>query len=144
MGFFDFSEDVERTAVDATDLVSRLSARTDVGRKMFPGAARRAGFSLLDDGGPFSPSSHKHALVIGVATWSDPDLEALERLARNVRGRDVSVTVFDIDDWASKDIPRVLTDAFIFRQSPMVLQYRDGALTFSGEGRDAIMWLDEI
>jgi hypothetical protein len=54
------------------------------------------------------------------------------------------VAVFDIDDWASKNIPRILPDAFIFKRSPMVLQYRDGALTFSGEGPDAIMWLDEI
>jgi hypothetical protein len=145
MSFFDFSDEVEREIWEAKDDVSRrLCARTTIGRKRFPDAVTRAGFSLLTPGHPFSPSGWHHVLVIGVATCSDPDLSALEKLAVDSRGRDVKVLVFDIDDWSLKDILGKFPGVTTIRATPVVAQYRDEVLTFQGEGRDAMLWLDQF
>ena len=100
MSFFDFSDEVERAIWEAKNEASRLSARTTIGRIRFPNAVARAGFSLLKPRQSFLPSAHQYVLVIGVATWSDPDLAALEKLAKDSRNRDVEVMVFDIDYWS--------------------------------------------
>jgi hypothetical protein len=144
MSFFDFSGEVERAICEAKDEVSRLSARTAIARARFPNAVVGAGFSLLSRGEPFSPSAYHHALVIGVATWSDPDLAALENLAKDSCSRDVEVIVFDIDDWPLKDILQALPGASTFTSTPVVTQYRDGVLRFQGQGPDAIRWLDQF
>src|SRR5215467_7301148 len=104
MGFFDFSDAVDHAIWDAKDDVSRLSARTTVGRQEFPGAAAKAGFLLLAPGQGFSTGAHSHVLVIGAATWSDPDLAVLDKVAADSQHRDVKVVVFDVDDWSLSDI----------------------------------------
>jgi hypothetical protein len=144
MSHFDFSEEVDRARAEAKDQASRLSARTEIGRKLFPGAVKRAGFFLLPAGQLFSPGASGHVLVIGVATSSDPDLAALDRLAQHLRGRDTKAFVFDIDDWGLTDILSTFPGVSRFLSTPMVAQYRDGTLTFFGEGHDAIRWLDQI
>jgi hypothetical protein len=144
MSFFDFSDEVERAIWEAKDDVSRLCARTTIGRQRFPDAVMRAGFSLLEPGRPLSPDACQHVLVVGVATWSDPDLIALEKLAVDSRGRDVKVLVFDIDDWSLEDILRTFPGVTAVRATPVVAQYRNEVLTFQGEGRDAILWLDQF
>jgi hypothetical protein len=143
MSFFDFSDEVAREIWEANDDVWRLCARTTIGRKRFPDAVTRAGFFLLIPGRPFSPSGN-HVLVIGVATWSDPDLIALEKLAIDSRGRDVKVLVFDIDDWSLKDILGTFPGVVTIRATPVVAQYRDEVLTFQGDGPDAMLWLDQF
>ena len=80
MNFFDFSSEVERAVTEAEDETARLCARTDVGRRLFPGAVQRAGFSLLQPQEAFSSGTNEHVLVVGAASWSDPDLAALDRL----------------------------------------------------------------
>jgi hypothetical protein len=142
--YFDFSDEVERAVLEARDEPSRLSARTETGRKVFPRAVARAGFSLMPVGELFVPGDSEHVLVIGVATWSDPDLAALDRLAQNTRDRIIEVRVLDIDDWTLDDILRTFSGARRFRSTPLVLQYKEGVLTFSGEGHDAVLWLDQI
>jgi hypothetical protein len=104
MSFFDFSDEAAHEIWEAKDDIQRLCARTTIGRKLFPDAVTRAGFSLLTSGRQFSPGGWRHVLVIGVATWSDPDMIALEKLAADSRGRDVKVLVFDVDDWSLPDI----------------------------------------
>jgi hypothetical protein len=111
---------------------------------LFPGAVKRAGFSHLSPGDPFDPTGSYHALVIGAATWSDPDLAALDRLALNVQGRTVKVLVLDIDDWRVDEILKAFPGARRFRSTPLILQYKDGTLTFAGEGHEAVLWLDQI
>jgi hypothetical protein len=144
MSFFDFFDEVERAIREASGDASRLSARTTIGRMRFPGSVARAGFSLLRPGQPFSPSTHDHVLVVGVATWSDPDLAALEKLAVDPRGRNVEILVFDIDDWSLTDILATFPGIAKFTETPVVLQYRDSEVTFQGEGRVGTLWLGQF
>jgi hypothetical protein len=141
---FDFSDEVERAVHDATDDASRLSARTLTGRKLFPHAVVRAGFSLMQPGDPLVAGGGEHVIVVAVSTWSDPDLATLEELARNVRNRPVRVLVRDTDDWGLADVLRTFPGAKRFLSTPFVLQYKGGALTFSGEGPEARFWLGQI
>jgi len=99
MNFFDFSDETERAAGEARDEATRLSARTVVGRQRFPGAVQKAGFTLIHPGQPFDPNAYPQILVIGAATWSDPDLATLDRLANDPATRRFKIFVFDIDDW---------------------------------------------
>ena len=125
----------------AVDEATRLSAKTTVHRAEFPLAVRRAGFELLCRGDSFIPG--KHDLVVGAAPWSDRDLEILDQLVLVVRGRNVRVTVFDIDE-LDADMVRVLPGMRLFIHTPVVLQYRNGELVYFGEGRDADLWLQQF
>jgi hypothetical protein len=144
MRFFDFSDAVERAVREAQDDVSRLCARTTIGRQRFPDAAAKAGFSMLAPGQLLSPSSDDHVLVVGIATWSDPDLAALDRLAVDSQNREVKVVVFDVDDWSLSDILSTFTNVKQIHATPVVFQYRNSQLTFQGEGRDAALWLEQF
>lgn len=144
MNFFDFSAEVERAVAEAPDDMARWSARTDVGRRLFPSAVERAGFSLLQPQATFSPGVGEHVLVVGAASWSDPDLAALDRLAQHARNRDMHVVVFDVDYWSLEDILRAFPGVPNPKATPFVLQYKRGALTFAGGGHEAIQWLDQI
>ena len=144
MGVFDFSDAVQRALWDAEDDVSRLCARTTIGRQQFPNAAATAGFSLLKPGQIFSASTHTHILVVGVATWSDPDLAALDKLAADSRNRDVNVVVFDVDYWSLSDILTTFPNVIRVRATPIVFQYRNSRLTFQGDGADAMLWLEQF
>jgi hypothetical protein len=124
--------------------MGRWCARTEVGRRLFPAAVERAGFSLLHPQAAFSPSTSEHMLVVGAASWSDPDLVALDRLAQQTRNRDVHITVFDMDDWPLENILRAFPGAPKPKATPFVLQYKHRALTYAGDGHDAILWLDQI
>jgi hypothetical protein len=141
--YFDFSIEVERAREDARDDAERLSARTEVGRKLFPGAVRRAGFELFtaDQEVPWVDG---RLLVIAAATWSNPDLEALDQLAQNVEGRSLRVLVLDVDDWSLASLRRSFPGVRPPRITPLVIFYQDGELIYSGEGRDAVLWLDQI
>ncbi|HEV3330372.1 MAG TPA: hypothetical protein VG096_05285 [Bryobacteraceae bacterium] len=144
MSFFDFSDEVGRATREAKDDVSRLSARTTIGRMRFPDSVARAGFSLLTPGRPFSPAAYDHVLVVGVATWSDPDLATLEKLAADSDGRDVKIVVFDLDDWSLGDILGTFPGVAKFKATPVVLEYRGSDLALQSEGRDATLWLDRF
>jgi hypothetical protein len=144
MNFFDFSSEVERAVTEAEDETARLCARTDVGRRLFPSAVQRAGFSLLQQQEAFSPGTNEHVLVVGAASWSDPDLAALDRLARQTRNRDVRVVVLDVDDWSLENILRTFPGAPNPKATPFVFQYKNGVLTYAGDGHQAILWLDQI
>lgn len=144
MSFFDFSGEVQRAVAEAPDEMARWCARTDVGRRLFPGAVERAGFWLLQPREAFRPGAREHVLVVGAASWSDPDMAALDRLAEQTRIRDVRVVVFDVDDWQLEDILLAFPDAPKPKATPFVLQYKQGALPYAGDGHDAVMWLDQI
>lgn len=144
MSFFDFSDAVELAVREAKDDASRLSARTVVGRRLFPSEVKRAGFSLMSAEEELPTVVNEPLLVIGIATWSGPDLAALDRLAQKYLWPVRQVFVLDIDDWSLDDMPQTLPGARGLKSTPFVLQYRDGALTYSGEGHDAILWLDQI
>jgi hypothetical protein len=142
MSFFDFSDDVERAVYEAEDQASRLSAKTAVHRARFPAAVKRAGFRLLYTDGSFIPG--KHDLVIGAAPWSGPDLAALEDLVVHARSGNVRISVFDIDDIRWSAMVSLLPGIRRFTQTPVVLQYRHGELTYFGQGHDAVLWLRQL
>ena len=135
---------MQRAVVEAPDEMARWCARTEVGRRLFPGAVDRAGFWLLRPREGFRPDSGEHVLVIGAASWSDPDLAALDRLAQQTRNQNVRVVVFDVDDWQLKDIQGAFPGVPNPKATPFVLQYKRGALTYAGDGPAAILWLDLI
>ena len=142
MSFFDFSDDVERAVYEAEDEPSRWSAKTTVHRARFPGAVKRAGFQLLSGDSSFIPGEHD--LVIGAAPWSDPDLAALEDLAVHARSGTVRISVFDIDDISPSAMVSLFPGFRPFTKTPVVLQYRQGELTYFGQGHDAVLWLRQL
>jgi len=144
VGFFDFSAEVELAVTEASEETARWCARTEVGRRLFPGAVERAGFSPLQPWSAFSPGASENVLVVGGASWSDPHLAALDRLAQHTRNRDVHVVVFDVDYWPLEDVMRAFPGAPSPKTTPFVLQYKSGALTYAGDGQEAILWLDQI
>jgi len=103
---------------------------------------KRAGFQLLSRGDSFVPG--KHELVIGAAPWSDPDLSALEDLAVHARSGNVRIIVFDIDDISPTAMVSLFPGFRLFTQTPVVLQYRHGELTYFGQGHDAVLWLRQL
>jgi len=142
--FFDFSTEVERAVAQAENEMARWSARTEVGRRLFPSAVERAGFRLLRPREEFRPEAEEHVLVIGAASWSDPDLMALDSLAQQTRNRDLRAIVFDVDDWQLEDIRSAFPGAPNPKATPFVLQYKRGSLTYAGDGHDAVLWLNQI
>jgi hypothetical protein len=142
--FFDFSAEVERAIAEARDEISRWCARTEVGRRLFPGAVERAGFCFLRPHEEARLTSEEHLVVIGVATWSDRDLAALDRLAQETRKRHLRVVVFDVDDWQLEEIRAAFPGTLNPKATPVVLRYERGTLTYAGDGHDAVLWLDQI
>ena len=119
-----------------------MSAKTSVHRAKFLSAVVRAGFTLIRSGDRFAPGEHD--LVIGAAPWSDPDLAILEELVRQTRGRNVRVSVFDIDDLSYPEMESNFPGIRRFMRTPVVIQYRDGKLTHLGEGTDERLWLGQF
>jgi len=113
-----------------------------VHRAKFPDAVRKAGFHLLSGGGSFVPG--KHDIVVGAASWSDPDLAALEDLASSANYSTVRISVFDIDDVSFPALVAMLPGIRMFTATPVVLQYRDGELTYMEQGHDAVLWLRQV
>lgn len=144
MSFFDFSGEVQQAVAEAPDEMARWCARTEVGHRLFPGAVERAGFWLLQPREAFRSDAKDQVLVVGAASWSDPDMAALDRLAQQTRNHYVRVVVFDVDDWQLEDILRAFPGAPNPKATPFVLQYKRGALTYAGDGHDAVLWLEQI
>jgi hypothetical protein len=142
--FFDFSGEVQRAIWAAPDEMSRWAARTEVGCRLFPDAVRRAGFSLLRPGEEFVPDTNEFTLIVGAASWSDPDLAALDRLAKSRTGRPSRVIVLDVDDWSLDNLLRTFPGSPKPNGTPFVLRYEHGKLAFFGDKHDAILWLDQI
>src|SRR4051794_11143999 len=81
----------------AKTLVEELGVRTAVGKREFPDAVRRAGLNYLDAHDRSPVEAHDSALVIGIATWSDSDLDALEQYVARANPKYPPVFVFDVD-----------------------------------------------
>lgn len=75
--YFDLESAIIRRLEAATIDMERWCVRTDAGKKVFEPAAVRAGLGVLHNGDhirlPEGP-----CLIIGIATWSDPDMIALD------------------------------------------------------------------
>ena len=92
------------------------------------------------DGAPCELSGCERAIVLGVATWSSPDLEALDTLVAEVKG--LALLVFDLD--ACRDAARLqalMPGCSLPLQSPVLATYSRGELLISLEGERATAWI---
>jgi len=111
-------------------------------RRMAPGAVERAGFFLLQPQSAFSQGAGEHVLVVGAASWSNPDLAALDRLTP-----EIATCMLLCLMWATghlKTSCERFPGAPNPKATPFVLQYKRGALTYAGDGHEATLWLDQI
>jgi hypothetical protein len=144
MTYFDFTDEIHRSLAEAKDEPTKWSVRTTVGRQLFPRAVELAGFRFLPEGSSLVPASFENVLVIGIATWSDPELRALEKLAPVILQSPAPVFVYDIDDWSLERIQDVMPGATKMLGTPIVAQYTRGRLSYFGYGDDAMRWLDQF
>jgi len=120
-------------------------ARTAVGKEEFGRAAGRAGLRVLQPGdnfelpvGPF--------LIIGVATWSDPDIAALDSAVDRIRAGCIPTCVFDIDECqSSSDMHTLLPQTGMHpTRTPIFAYYMNGKLENFGQGHEAVHWLQKM
>jgi hypothetical protein len=143
--YFDFESALVRRLEAAKNEEERLMARTIVGKEEFGPAADRARLRVLQPGDhlelPVGPY-----LIIGVATWSDPDIAALDSAVDRIRAGRIPTCVFDIDECqSSSDMHTLLpqTDMHPTR-TPIFAYYMDGKLQTFGQGHDAVHWLQQL
>ena len=142
MNYFDFSEQVCEQLARTKNLEEELSARTTVGKREFPAAVKRAGLRFLGAEARAPVDSSPTALVIGIATWSDPDLEALERYVARSHSSPDDVFVFDVDDAVGlAETARVLPQAPLYMWTPVVGVYDNSRLSQFFQGKEAIAFL---
>jgi hypothetical protein len=143
--YFDFELALVRRLKAAINDEERLMARTTVGKEEFGPAAGRAGLRVLQRGDNFELPAGQ-CLIIGVATWSDPDIEALHSAVDRIRAGRIPTCVFDIDECrSSSDMHTLLpqTDMHPTR-TPIFAYYMDGELQTFGQGHDAVHWLQQL
>ena len=91
------------------------------------------------------PAQLGHLIVVGVAFWSRPDLSALKRLAEKLTGKNVTVFVFDIDEFGYTDgIKAFLPGAPLPIQTPVIVEYVNGEVTRFAEGNASFKWIKEV
>jgi hypothetical protein len=143
--YFDLESAIIRRLEAAPIDMERWCVRTDAGKEVFEPGAVRAGLEVLHNGDhirlPEGP-----CLIIGIATWSDPDMIALDSAVDRIHQRNIPTWVFDIDEIRSisdfetmlpqVDMPPTDTPVFGF--------YVDQKLQTFGKGRDAIHWLEQL
>lgn len=125
-----------------TDPSTFAEVRTARGREMFPAAVLKAGWRHMKRGDAFIPEEHGVAVVIGVATWSQPELDALELLVSASREVQRAITVFDVDEIESLDqFSKFLPNVKPKGKTPVVATYEAATLLRSFQGADALDWL---
>jgi|GEM_PF-6492114 len=137
MRYFDFTQATKEMLAKATTFEQQLSARTTVGREQFVRAVANAGLHLLGPEDSLDLGIHPDALVVGVATWSNPDMELLDATLKYLNSRK-GVFIFDVDTRLSiEDLDKVIPHCPPPMKTPVVVEYVDGALTFNASGKDA-------
>jgi hypothetical protein len=143
--YFDFGSATIRRLEAATIDMERWSVRADAGIKVFEAAAIRAGLEVLHNGDhvtlPEGP-----CLIVGVATWSDPDMIALDSAVDRIHQRNIPTWVFDIDECRTvAHIQTMMPQVDMQPRKPPVFGYYvDGKLQTFGEGQDAVRWLEQL
>lgn len=127
MRYFDFTGAYVAAYAAAKTEPEKWTVQTRVGAEQFPAALKRAGIIQLHESSEKLIGSAPHVLVVGVATWSHPDLAILDDIVAITRTRDVLLLVFDIDDCRDmEDIHRFIPDADFVSHTPVIAQYREG------------------
>ena len=100
--------------------------------------------NALDQQDELNLLQNPDALVIGVATYSNPDMNFLDSFSDFFRKRK-HVFIFDIDDVRSeKDLQRKIPGGFLFTRTPVVGEYKQGLLRTFEQGSAAISHVDAL
>ena len=98
------------------------------------------GWDALKKGRSLTPSN---TVVIGIALWSDPDINALKQLASRMKSSHDKVCIFSIDDITKiEEARQFMPSVPVFSQTPVLAEYRDGELKTFLEGRAALDWMN--
>lgn len=141
---FDFHNYVVSRISSAKTFEERLQARTDVGYERFGPTAKQIGLRLLERGNRLDLPEYPNALVLGVATYSNPEMTLLNQCFRYLRDRADSF-IFDIDVVLNyDDLQLVMPGASLFKKTPVLAEYDAGTLIQVTEGNVAMSRLAEL
>ena len=144
MKYFDFDEIAKEIAKQSDDTTAIVSGRNKVIDQEFPKAVKKAGFQLLKPGTAFDLSNVPEATVVGVELWSNLDLCGFYSLANRISAKNLSVFVFDIDEWSNAgELDRVIS-GICPRRTPVFIRYRYGQMVEALEGPDALARMNQI
>jgi len=111
-------------------------------RDEFSSAIASSGWHLLKQTDTVEPKQYARLIVLGVAFWSRPDLQALQMLGQKLGQESVTVFVFNIDMFGySEGIKAFLPDAAMPNKTPVIAEYLDGVLIRFVEGNSAFKWI---
>ena len=123
--------------------VDRLTARTRIGRKIFHDGIRSANLRSLNVGDQIDLLSDPNALAVGIATYSNEQMQLLNRTWKVLRQR--RAFIFDIDSFISFDqLACAVPGIAPFVQTPVLFEYGNGLLMRSLEGREALQTLSDF
>ena len=99
-------------------------------RDKFLAATQASDWTYLTKTSTVDPAQFSHLFVVGAAFWSRPDLSALHALAGKLTDKNVTVFVFDIDEFGHTDgIKAFLPGAALPNQTPVIAEYVNGKMT---------------
>ena len=114
-------------------------------RDEFLSAIDLSGWHLLTRIDTVQPKQYADLIVVGVAFWSRPDLQALQAFGQKLKNKSVTVFVFDVDAFGySEGIKAFLPDAAMPNQTPVAAEYLGGVLIRFVEGKEAFKWIKEL
>lgn len=129
---FRFLSDVQFQTADIPSVAERIDARNRFVRDRFEVDVQRAGWLRLAPS--HSLPDGATGLVIGVAVWSQRDLDFLARLATQVE-QQRPVYIFDIDQiHSAEDLEHVMPGVSLPLETPVYAEYRAGRLLRSAFG----------
>ena len=105
-------------------------------------AVSNTDWQVLKRGDCFEPTTTKEAVVICVAVWSHPDIEALESFRAMANTAKRQVFIFSLHDLNFEEITHFMPGIYRFTQTPVVAEYKDGALVRTIEGKAARDWME--
>ena len=123
-----------------------LPVRTWSGQEQVLSILERAGLSLIRKGESVETiRSTPEVLICGFVSWSNPDLEALDKLMVLRGARPWKLLAFDIDTPIWWEEPHLyLPEAKMPRETPVLAMYRDGRLDSFRQGREALDWVEKL
>lgn len=121
-----------------------IAERNEIINQAFPEAVHRAGWRLLIRENATEFSIAEHAIVIGIAVWSNLDLQGLDTLRERWSGQ-VPIFVFSLDEFGASDGIKVFIPGVpLPMRTPVMVEYRNGEAIKSAEGATALAWMKQI
>lgn len=135
-----FDDELDELLEKASSIEDRLVARTIVGHKYLAPKVRSAGLQFLECHQSLSIERSAEMIVIGVASYSDPDIDVLNEFMTCLRLQ--CTFIFDIDCVRShEDLTRFMPMAPLFIKNPVLATYKNGILSSFEQGAKTVQWL---